>query len=355
MTIALLNNPIAKYDWGSLTDIARLQGREPGSEPEAELWMGAYPDSSSDVLLDTWAPLVENLDRFVDPTTMAKFGQRLPFLMKFLAIARPLSIQSHPSAENAASGFASGVFKDPYSKPEMVYALSPVEMLCGFRDESEVATLLIHLGREDLAAELESKPTGALFAQVLQDSIFLEQVKQAPHLARELPWLPEILLKHPNDPAAVAPLFINHVHLDAGEAMFVPAGRVHCYLTGFGVEVMGASDNVVRAGLTTKAVDIPHFIENVDLTPTAVEKVLSHESNGWHVWSAPASEFKLSRATSDVDSLGLAIIACTEGSFDASCGDQRVTLAKGMSMICSSSSQVHIEGSGELFRCTLGN
>lgn len=354
MTIALLTNPIQRYDWGSHTDIASLQGRAPSDLPEAELWMGGYPESSSKVFIDgTSVELSQVISHFVSDEIQRSFGQRLPFLMKFLAIARPLSIQSHPSAQHAQSGHAEGIFKDPYAKPELIYALSSMEMLCGFRPASDVIAYLAHLGREDLIDELEESTTGALFVRLLSDPTFLNQVKEATHLARELPWLPEILIKHPHDPAGIAPLFLNHIALSPGEALFVPEERVHCYLRGFGVEVMGASDNVVRAGLTSKAVDIPHFVENVDLHSSTPHVVTATDHDGWTTWQTPAREFQLSKATGAVSSQGLAIFTCSDGHFTLRDDHEVLEISRGEALIASSDSKVEITGSGELFRCSL--
>lgn len=356
MTIALLRNPIQHYDWGSHTAIAELQGRPASEQPEAELWMGGYPELTSDVLLnDEWVPLSNHLDLFLTSSLVARFGTRLPFLMKYLAIARPLSIQSHPDTINASAGFKVGAFKDPYAKPEMVYALSPIEMLCGFRPKNEVTRFLSSLGRADLADLLKTISVGELFAQQIHTPELVEGLRISNDVERDVPWLSRLVSAHPHDPAAVAPLFINHVALKAGEALFVPAGQVHCYLNGFGVEVMGASDNVVRAGLTSKVVDIDQFVANVDLESTEPAIITAKESDGWQVWQPSVSEFGLAKTTTSTTATGLGIIACTAGSFTATSDGVTLQLNQGDSLIASADSRVELVGSGELFRSFLPN
>lgn len=356
MSIALLRNPIQRYDWGSHTDIATLQGRDRSEAPEAELWMGAYPEAPSEALVDgSWVALHRLLDDFVSSDIRARFGDRLPFLMKYLAIARPLSIQVHPDDDAALKGHADGIFKDPYGKPELIYSLTPVEMLVGFKPSNEVAALLEHLGRSDLVEDLQESTTGELFVSTLSDGRLLEEVKNAPHLARELSWLPELLLKHPHDPAATAPLFMNHIHLLPGEAIYVPTGTVHCYLSGFGVEVMATSDNVIRAGMTSKPVDLPHFVEHADLSSGEPHYVSATPMDGWERFATPSPEFELSRAavSQPLTSNGLAIIACSEGEVVASSEGQSLTLKQGDSIIVSSQTSITLDGRGVLYRCAL--
>lgn len=356
MKIAALRNPIQRYDWGSHTHIASLQGRTDSTEPEAELWMGAYPESPSEVMIDgSWQPLHTVLERFVAPEITEGFGKRLPFLMKYLAIARPLSIQVHPDDEGAAQGFAEGSFKDPYGKPELIYALTPVEMLVGFKPAAEVVPLLAHLGRQDLVEDLEEMSSGQVFVRSLTDLTLLDEVKNAPHLARELSWLPELLIKHPHDPAATAPLFMNHIYLQPGEAIYVPTGTVHCYLNGFGVEVMATSDNVIRAGMTSKSVDLPHFMEHATLEAAAPHYVQSVLRDGWQIFPTPSPEFELSRGevASTLTSRGVAILTCSEGEVKISSDSEHLTVGRGDSAIVASDCTVTISGDGVIYRCAL--
>lgn len=356
MTIALLRNPIQNYDWGSHTDIATLQGRDRSGSPEAELWMGAYPEAPSEVLIDgQWHRLDAVLDRFVDGQTQNQFGRRLPFLMKYLAIARPLSIQVHPDDKAAAKGFDEGVFKDAYGKPELIYALTPVEMLVGIRPAQEVAGFLSHIGREDWVEELAELSPGEIFVASLATTELLDNVKNAPHLARELTWLPELLLAHPHDPAATAPLFMNSVHLKPGEALYVPAGTVHCYLSGFAVEVMASSDNVIRAGMTSKPVDLQLFTRHANLTSGPAHYIAPTVVDSWEHFRTGTAEFELSRTVlnGQIECAGLAILACKEGSLVISDGAVSINLSQGDSAIVSSNASVTLRGEAVVYRCAL--
>ena len=97
-----IDNVLRPYAWGSTTAIAGLLGRPESGGPEAELWIGAHPDSPSVATRPdgTTAPLneliAEDPEHFLGESSVAEFGPRLPFLAKVLAAAKPLSLQVHP-------------------------------------------------------------------------------------------------------------------------------------------------------------------------------------------------------------------------------------------------------------------
>ena len=176
----LLRNAIQPYAWGSRTAIAALQGREPATEPEAELWMGAHPGAPSRLQRGAWSTLLDTIEADpqaeLGPSVVEAFGPRLPYLLKVLAADKPLSLQVHPTPEQARTGFdaedARGVprdapdrnYRDPYSKPELIVALTPFAGLCGFRDAAELAALLDELAvpaLKDLADTLAATPDEA--------------------------------------------------------------------------------------------------------------------------------------------------------------------------------------------------
>lgn len=275
-SIVKLENPIRHYSWGSHHAIARWQGRAtPTQEPEAEVWIGDHPVAPSRVVESTGTtPLASWLAR--DPVRSLGAGRlHLPFLTKVLAAARALSVQVHPSAEQARIGFESEIrsgvpdtqrcYRDSNAKHELLVALSPVEALCGFRSDSEVSARLSGVpgaarglerqGRQDPLAK-------ALFEQ-LQHLSAAERASTCAELAtfassdgsREAEWVGRLLAEHPGDPLAMAPLFLNPVVLEPGQALVVRPGTLHSYVSGMGVEVMTRSDNVIRGGLTQKHVD----------------------------------------------------------------------------------------------------
>ena len=288
-----LTNPIRRYAWGSRTAIASLQRRPaPTPEPEAELWMGAHPTAPS--LLsdeDGSVPLTEAIDG--DPSAalgeavVDQFGGRLPYLLKILAAAQPLSLQAHPDSEQARVGFAAeeaaGLardapvrnYADRYHKPELLVAIEEFDALCGFRDPDATAALLGSVGvpaLKPVIAALEAGPVAmrlrsaveilmrwpsgdraGLVAAVAEAGRSLSSRGESYALAANLG------RRYPGDVGVVVALLLNQVRLRPDEAVFMPAGNLHSYLAGVGVEVMAASDNVIRGGLTTKHVDVAVF------------------------------------------------------------------------------------------------
>lgn len=295
-----LRSRIQPYAWGSHTAIAGLQGRPgPTAEPEAELWLGAHPSAPSTadgVALDKL--IAADPVTALGPSTVERFGPRLPFLLKVLAAAEPLSLQAHPDADQAAAGHLRdpGTYVDPYHKPELLVALDEFEALCGFRDPVETAEQLAALGRPGLAPlvdVLRSEGLRAAVALILGGSASIVDEVAAVH-----PLAARLAAKYPGDNGVVLALLLNHVHLGPGEAVFMPAGNLHAYLRGTGVEIMAASDNVLRGGLTTKRVDAPELMRVLRYEVLADPLVRPETlAPGLVAWRPPVAEFALYRAT----------------------------------------------------------
>jgi mannose-6-phosphate isomerase len=311
-----LRNPIQRYAWGRRDGVAALVGGEPTGGPEAELWVGAHPAAPSSVVGD---PHHRTLDRLIadDPEhwlgaeLVAAGTTTLPFLLKVLAVGAPLSLQAHPSARQARAGFereeAAGIdraaperrYRDPNAKPESLVAIAPTWALCGFRPADDAAALVAGLACEEvgpLVARLGSGAPGAL-ADALAWILRLAGRERAAvaaaaaRAAREAApgpaigtgvggdgpdpispdaayrWVATLAEHHPGDPTCLAPLLLELVLLAPGDAVHLPAGNLHAYLDGAGIEVMGASDNVVRGGLTPKHVDVGELLEVVRFEP----------------------------------------------------------------------------------------
>ncbi|MCC9205376.1 mannose-6-phosphate isomerase, class I [Arthrobacter sp. zg-Y769] len=339
----LLRNTLRPYAWGSTTAIAELFGREPSGEPEAELWIGAHPGAPSALVPPVDGS--ETLDELIaaDPELMlgadaaGRFGSELPFLAKILAAGAPLSLQVHPTPEQARAGYAAeeeaGVdrgarernYKDGNSKPEMIFALTPFEALCGFRNPEEAADLFRAVnaavtasGREVpellewIVAELSSgRPAPArlqsVFRTLINDG---ESVRGAVELAaaaaakvpenggyaREMSTLAELNGYYPGDPGVLISLLLNRASLQPGDAVYLPAGNVHAYLSGLGVEVMASSDNVLRGGLTPKHIDVPELLRTVDFRPLGIPYLAAEDTGaGQQVFRPPFEEFALQR------------------------------------------------------------
>lgn len=337
----LLRNTLRPYAWGSTTAMAELFGREPSGGPEAELWIGAHPGAPS--ALVPAQDGAQTLDELIaaDPETtlgrgaVDRFGPELPFLAKVLAAGSPLSLQVHPTPEQARAGYAAeeaaGVdreasernYKDANHKPEMIFALTPFEALCGFREPEEAARLFQAVcraveasGRQvpDLLEWTVAELSSGSSAPARLESVFTaligggEQVREAVELAaaaagegggefaRELATLAELNGCYPGDPGVLISLLLNRASLQPGEAVYLPAGNVHAYLSGLGIEVMAASDNVLRGGLTPKHVDVPELVRTVDFRPLGVPALeAEYTEMGQQVFRPPFAEFQLQR------------------------------------------------------------
>ncbi|MFJ5778981.1 mannose-6-phosphate isomerase, class I [Streptomyces sp. NPDC093094] len=385
--------PIIKtYDWGSHEALARLQGRDtPSAGPEAELWMGAHPAGPSGVTRDGRTRGLHDVvseapERELGAECVAHFGGRLPFLLKVLAADQPLSIQVHPDRKQARDAFGvqaanggEGPYSDDWPKPELLYALSPFEVLAGFRTRTEAAAVLDGLGVEGLrpvVALLESgsdetaltAALGALLEQPACDRepLVREVVEASARLADErgphaqaYGAVVHMERHHPGDLGLVASLLLRHRILEAGSALYMPAGGLHAYVRGVGVELMAASDNVLRAGLTTKEVNVPELLRITDpavRVPVVAPRAVAGPGRT-HVFECPAEEFTLYRTelTAEgvplVPSGGPRIVLCTQGTARLRGPDgDVVTLHPGASCFVPDSDQgVTVEGAGTVF------
>jgi len=286
--IELDNTPLP-YAWGSPAGIAAFRGVDPSGEPEAELWFGTHPGSPARVV-SAEAPGDRTLPALLRERPELAGGERLPFLLKLLAADRPLSLQAHPDAEQARRGFeaenARGVpldsprrnYRDPFPKPEIVVAVSErFDALSGFRPAAEVAAVVSALGSEDVPAAaplrgILADPTnvaGAMRWLLSGDPGVAEAVAQTTALARrgerspvadDLRTVRELAAHSPGDPGLLVALLMNRVRLRRDECLYAPAGVLHAYLHGLGVELMTASDNVLRGGMTPKHVAVDELL-----------------------------------------------------------------------------------------------
>lgn len=282
-------DPIQNYSWGSASVLARMQGRPaPAEQPEAELWIGSHASASSELVLDGRPSSLNELLRS-DPERFVRGGAQvvaedgsLPFLLKILAIDAPLSIQVHPSLAQAREGFqreeAAGIdigaahrsYKDRSDKPETVVALSRLQILTGMRDRAELGLLAESLDQQWLRSALEAPEPVLRTVLSLSEEQAQEALAELTAAARALPpedqlgsLLDYISTAHPGDRGLLVALCMNHFVLEPGESMFTPAGQVHAYLQGTAVEIMACSDNVLRAGLTPKHIDVAELLSVV--------------------------------------------------------------------------------------------
>ncbi|MDW5329883.1 mannose-6-phosphate isomerase, class I [Plantactinospora sp. KLBMP9567] len=386
-----LHGRIRDYAWGSRTVLAQLQGRPVPSEgPEAELWLGAHPGDPSTLhrggaplsLVDAFA---EDPGRWLGAEVIDRFGQRLPFLLKVLAPEAPLSLQAHPDAEQARAGYAAETtdpelthrnYVDPYHKPEMLVAVSPFQALCGFRDPKNSADLLDAFGLAGLdpvVAALRTGPDGlpdavrtlltwpsseraALVAAVVAAEVG-EQFAASAELAREL------ARRYPADPGVLVALLLNHVSLAPGEAIWMPAGNLHAYLYGAGVEILAASDNVLRGGLTPKHVDVRELLRVLRFEVLA-DPVVSPVpvAPGVVTWPVPVDDFALHGVRLDervgsarLELRGPRIALCLAGEVTVADGAGSALLGPGAAAIGrADGGPLTVSGDGELYVASVG-
>lgn len=386
------------YDWGSRTELARLTGRpSPSPGPEAEIWIGAHPGAPS-VVGDGDGALT--LDRAIAESPAAtlgedlrrRFGDRLPFLLKVLAADAPLSLQAHPSLEQARAGFAReealGIplsarersYKDASHKPEILCALGRFEALCGFRSVDGTLDLLGRLAVPSLAPvvgalEQDRGPEGlrrafALLMRTADASSLVREVEAASRreAARDagsrahLEWVLELARRHPRDAGVAAALLLNHVQLEAGEALYLPAGNLHSYLHGTGVELMASSDNVLRGGLTTKHVDVDELLAVLDFRAGPCRRVPLRDAGGGereYVTDAPDFRLSVVRVTEDAQwaprRRGPELLLCTDGEAKISWAGGDVALRRGESVFVDASEGPYaVRGAATLYRATAG-
>ena len=396
--IGLLKDTIQEYAWGSKTAIPELLGQSsPADKPQAELWMGAHPKAPSQVLADgLWRSLPEVIqespEEALGKKVAARFSNKLPFLFKVLAAAKPLSIQAHPNKEQAEQGFARenelGIslnashrnYRDDNHKPEIICALTPFWALNGFRRIEETLSLLEEARITDLAEIVSflrshSNRDGLkkFFNYLMtmeaqkQRQIVEEAVAFAEGRAGEEPawtWIAKLNEEYPGDIGVLSPLFLNLVRLEPQQAMYLPAGELHAYLEGVGIELMANSDNVLRGGLTPKHIDVQELLAVLNFTDGDLN-ILSPKNlaSGEEIYSTEAEEFVLSvirinKAASFNSPLDRSVemMLCTEGKVNVTnLSDGEITLlTKGTSIIVPAAvEQYCIEGDGILYKATV--
>jgi mannose-6-phosphate isomerase len=369
-----LSGEVKNYDWGSRN---LIQDHFHLGEPEkavAEVWFGTHPGGES-IASDSGKPLSELI------------GSKLSFLAKFLAAGSPLSIQVHPTKAQAKAGFAREQaldlelsdpirnYRDQNHKPEILVAVSGFSALCGFRPLFELREIFLAFSESEerfglLAAELASGSTlQEIFTELLEDTElaarFSKSVGESDSISVDQPLAQaardlalSLLEKHPGDTGAMVSLMLNHLVLSPGEAIFLPAGNLHAYLSGLGVEVMAASDNVIRGGLTSKHIDRAELLNITDfqeLVEPLVKPVKLAE--GFFEYQVGAPEFRLylaeltgSNLLADLDLPSGALVICTAGEVAVSTSlEEREVLSKGEVVYLSEANKFSLSGSGSAF------
>lgn len=400
---ARLEGAIRNYAWGSRTTLARLQGRAaPTSEPEAELWLGAHPlapatlcrADGSRTPLDV--AVGEAPVHMLGEPVVHSYGPTLPFLLKVLAVESPLSLQVHPDSGQARVGFEAEeaaqvprdaphrVFRDCWGKPELLCALSRMQVLCGLRPVEEAVAVLRALevsALAPLATQLATQGAAALGSVVrrlltwpdTQRAQLVAAVAagaerlcgQGGRFAASAGWVRRLADEHPRDPGVVVALLLHLVDLAPGDAVDVPPGTPHAYLRGTGIEVMASSDNVIRGGLTAKHVDVDRLLAVLDPRPGPPPVLAAEQADGWQHYPSATQAFCLSRLTVgqriDLDGGTPQVLLTVDGRIEVHAPAPRreaertapVALGPGQAaFVPAGTSSLALHGAGTAFRAT---
>jgi mannose-6-phosphate isomerase len=339
---------IQHYAWGDPAAIADLRGVEPDGELQAELWFGTHPGGAS---------------HLADGRPLESTAGPLPYLVKVLAARTPLSLQVHPSMSQAEAGYAredaAGLpldapqrnYRDRMHKPELLCALTPFEAVCGIAPIEQTDRLLGELGAPaaSIRTVLGHAGVNGAIGMLLHDrpdlSALVATAQQHPD--PRCTWLVRAAEMYPGDPSAAILLLLNHVAMQPGDAIFLGAGNLHAYLCGMGVEVMAASDNVLRCGLTTKFVDAEEVLRVLDDTPLADPLVhaVARPDEGLD-YPVPVPDFRVARYEIDGAAAwtaeGPELALCTHGEFGP--------VSRGQCVFATDGEPVQLRGRGTVFR-----
>ncbi|WP_019614555.1 mannose-6-phosphate isomerase, class I [Psychromonas ossibalaenae] len=386
-----LNNVIQNYAWGSDSSIHSLFNiPNPDQQPQAELWMGAHPNGCSKNQQGTL------LSQIIDQDPAAVLGaytqkrySSLPFLLKILAAEKPLSIQVHPSKTMAEQGFKlensqnipvdapDRNYKDANHKPELVYAVTFYQAMNGFRKIDEIISLFEQADCNTLADALKclkENPgeqhlqnffavimnlNASDKAQAIEELIKNLDTKAQTHKAKEaFQLVAQFYQDYPGDIGLFSPLMLNIIELAPGEAMFLDAQTPHAYIHGTGIEIMASSDNVLRAGLTPKHIDVDELIKNTKFQPSTFDdlKIQAQCFDHKKVFHVPVDDFnfEVHSVTSeghDEFVRSPEILLCLAGNVTISTAQQSIKLQRGESVfICAAAHSYQCHGEGQFVR-----
>jgi mannose-6-phosphate isomerase len=398
-TIFLLKNAIQPYSWGHKQALERLFCIDnPEHKPQAEIWMGAHPKAPSQLRLS--GGKTHALDKFIAEGVEAALGEQavhdfegnLPFLLKVLSAAQPLSIQAHPNKQQAVEGFARENdqniavdvphrnYRDDNHKPELIYALTPFKAMNGFRPFEEIIRLFSLVENETLAQwlpKLKRTPNSESLKSFYQQLMALSGEQQQKLLADVLmvanhsdePALQEVVNLHnfyPGDTGVLSPLLLNLVSLVPGQAMFLKSGTLHAYLEGTGLEIMANSDNVLRGGLTCKHVDLSELLKTIVFEPADPSTLFVDAVDcgvGASEFPVPVNDFSFSVIHTAAAADGMLyecqcrcgeILFCICGSFTVqSLSGQKLTISAGQSCFVMASTESYtLTGRGRVARAS---
>lgn len=369
------------YDWGSKSFIQELLGIT-NADILAEAWYGAHPKAPSLIQDTNLLSMIEQDPHYwLGPNTA-----KMPFLLKILAANKALSIQVHPNKTQAEQGFAEenqkGIalsdprrcFRDDNHKPELMMALTDFYALCGFREYAQIIDIFVSLKLTPLFSTFASfsknpnlQSFSELYLQILQYpepkelNTALLKLSINGKYAHLISWIKKLNEVYPGDPAIISPLLMNLIKLRPYEAIYLDAGIIHAYLEGSGIEIMASGDNVLRAGLTSKHIDISKLCEIMTFVPFMPEiQAAPSEGKYLHGCQSAAKDFKLYHlsANSEDNALniqGIKIVLCLSGEIKFSSDESSLKLSRGESAVISASrKELFISGSGTAVIAAVG-
>ena len=381
MQIKRIKGVVKNYAWGNTDYIPSLLGGYDGN-PQAEYWMGTHP--SGEAVLEDGTRLSEYLksdDGILGLGNIEKFGKTLPLLFKVLAIATPLSLQCHPDKKQAKEGWAreeelrkQGLpynYQDDNQKAEILVALSPVTAMCGFRPNDEIRANLGRMLPVSYSKYLESYSSDnkSLFLRLYDlDKPEVEEIlaefKESLDNAECRSWngnflTPKGVAKrcleiYPGDIGALFPIILNVIHLQIGEGLYLNPDTLHAYVNGNGIELMDASDNVLRGGLTPKRIDLAELQRVMKFESESVSKApMNKDSYGRRVYKTPTDAFTLLSAVSGdyhITESRVMLALVTEGMVRFSSEGDSLTLEKGeCALIPKSMAEYSMKVRGQIF------
>lgn len=366
-----LKGKVQHYAWGGTEFIPHWLGiKNEEQKPYAEYWMGAHPSALSNLIINNDEKQLNELiknepQKFIGQKTQTEFGE-LPYLFKILDVKDMLSIQVHPTKQEAEKGFdeeekkginikdAKRNYKDRNHKPEVMVALSEFWLLHGFLKEDKLHDVLQTVPEFDGFDEIFSeKDYKGLYEHVMTmpqhdvDNLLSSLVerelqnKQDNQLTKQDPgwWVAKLYehnTPHENfDRGIFSIYFFNIMKAEPGEAVFQGAGLPHAYLEGQNVELMANSDNVLRGGLTPKHIDVPELIKHINfqgIEPNVLKG--THSENGEKNYPCPVKDFGISKIelnnkeTYQSQSKSLEIIVIINGQLKIS-GNTSLTAKRG--------------------------
>jgi mannose-6-phosphate isomerase len=384
MDIVRISSQLKGFPWGSRVFLQSLvQQPDKMGVPIGELWMGVHPNAPSTVL-----ETGENLASFLanNPQFLGDLHE-FPFLLKVMAIERPLSIQCHPDAVQAQKGWEKEApkrkvldravwnYQDANPKAEMLVALTETTAMCGFLPAKQIENNLrkvLPKSYHSIFSHCEhasdpvrcfvqtlyrlDKATLAAVVAEYQESLESLDGKPNPPFLTVSEIARQVVAQYGADPGVFGPYLLQVVHLKPGNGIFLKPGVVHAYVQGNGIELMNNSDNILRAGLTDKHVDYEELFSIMDTSCQRVEEIPTITEGGRYCYQTDDPFFCLYRFESgsyDEGQVPVSLLLCIEGTVTVTRNSQSFSIGKGECLLLGANLEnYHLEVEGCAYRAS---